>query len=348
MAVSTSSGRRAGWATRWSRRIAVGAVLAATCGTLCTAAGDDDAALRATAFLAREVPRWSRVNGCFSCHNNGDAARALFAAERTFGSNRTTAGVGAEAAAALDDTLGWLARPERWAAGGTNEAFRDKRLARLQFASALAAAVEAGRIRDRSILTRAADLVAADQAEDGSWPIDDSGLAGSPAAYGPVLATAVARRTLRDADPARFAAAIARADRYLRARPIASVVDAASSLFAIDQPPAATDVARARAALDLLARGQHRDGGWGPYPTAPTEPFDTALALLSLATRGRDRAEVDAMIARGRASLAASQLEDGGWVETTRPAGGVSYAQRISTAGWAALALIATRPKARD
>ncbi len=30
---------------------------------------------RAVAFLAREVPRWSRENHCYSCHNNGDAAR---------------------------------------------------------------------------------------------------------------------------------------------------------------------------------------------------------------------------------------------------------------------------------
>jgi len=33
---------------------------------------------RAIAFLSREVPRWSRENHCFSCHNNGDGARALY------------------------------------------------------------------------------------------------------------------------------------------------------------------------------------------------------------------------------------------------------------------------------
>ena len=37
---------------------------------------------RALAFLCREVPRWSRENHCFSCHNNGDAARALYAGDR--------------------------------------------------------------------------------------------------------------------------------------------------------------------------------------------------------------------------------------------------------------------------
>ena len=48
------------------------------------------------------------------------------------------------------------------------------------------------------------------------------------------------------------------------------------------------------------------------------------------------------MIARGRGFLIAGQQEDGSWPETTRPAGGSSYAQRISTAGWATLALLAT------
>ena len=37
---------------------------------------------RAVAFLTTEVPRWSRENRCFSCHNNGDAARALYQASR--------------------------------------------------------------------------------------------------------------------------------------------------------------------------------------------------------------------------------------------------------------------------
>ena len=37
---------------------------------------------RALEFLSKEVPRWRIENGCYSCHNNGDAARALFTAVR--------------------------------------------------------------------------------------------------------------------------------------------------------------------------------------------------------------------------------------------------------------------------
>ena len=52
---------------------------------------------------SREVPRWSRENHCFSCHNNGDAARALYDAVR---------GAMPWPADALADTTGWLARPD--------------------------------------------------------------------------------------------------------------------------------------------------------------------------------------------------------------------------------------------
>ncbi|MGH9657312.1 MAG: hypothetical protein ACRD96_02150, partial [Bryobacteraceae bacterium] len=60
---------------------------------------------RAIDYLSREVPRWSRENGCFSCHNNGDAARALYLARRK--SYRVPD-------AALADTTAWLARPSQW------------------------------------------------------------------------------------------------------------------------------------------------------------------------------------------------------------------------------------------
>ncbi len=66
------------------------------------------------------------------------------------------------------------------------------------------------------------------------------------------------------------------------------------------------------------------------------------MVLLGLARSG-DSAEVRRMIARGRAFLIARQHEDGSWTETTRPPGGDSYAQRISTTGWSTLALLATR-----
>jgi hypothetical protein len=48
------------------------------------------------------------------------------------------------------------------------------------------------------------------------------------------------------------------------------------------------------------------------------------------------------MIGKGRAYLVATQQDDGSWTETTRPSGNESYAQRLSTTGWATLALLMT------
>jgi hypothetical protein len=45
-------------------------------------------------------------------------------------------------------------------------------------------------------------------------------------------------------------------------------------------------------------------------------------------------------IAKGKAFIESQQRPDGCWPETTRPAGQESYAQRISTTGWALLALL--------
>jgi len=103
-------------------------------------------------------------------------------------------------------------------------------------------------------------------------------------------------------------------------------------------------------ALEFIKEGQGRDGGWGPYLTSPSEPFDTALATLALAALSQRRAAPTftsdaraAAIAAGRGYLLRQQLADGSWNETTRPAGQSSYAQRISTTGWALLALVETR-----
>jgi squalene cyclase len=69
--------------------------------------------------------------------------------------------------------------------------------------------------------------------------------------------------------------------------------------------------------------------------------FDTAIVLLALAATGKQAGVMD-HIRRGRNFLATRQNPDGGWPATTRPPGGESYAQRLSTTGWATLALLAT------
>lgn len=292
----------------------------------------DEAARKAVGYLAAEVPRWSRENHCYSCHNNGDAARALYRAK--------AAGIPVEPAA-LADTTAWLSRPEGWDKNGADGPISDKRLARVEFALALASAIESGASDDRAALRRAADRVAAEQGEDGSWPIGDVGDVGSPATYGRRLATALAARVLRRADAGRHGDRVARAERWVRSGRVASVVDAAAVLLVEPEAGPGGRSEPAGRAVAFLRSGQAESGGWGPYPDTPTEPFDTALALIALATARTDPA-VAASVGRGRAALVAMQLADGSWPETTRPPGAESYAQRLSTAGWATLALLAT------
>ena len=286
---------------------------------------------RAIAYLAREVPRWRAGNDCASCHHNGDGARALYRAARL--------GFEVDERATADSTR-WLRRPGAWDDNGGDGPFSDKRLARIQFAQALAEAVEAGAVADRSALADAAARLAEDQEADGSWTIDGPDAIGSPATYGRPLATRVALEVLRGADPDRHRDRIERAESWLRDRPVRNVLDASVALLGPGPGPG-----RDRA-FELLRESESPEGGWGPYRTSPPEAFDTALALLGLADESGD--EAAAMVRRGRSYLIATQLESGAWPETTRPAGAESVAQRTSTTAWATLALLATRPRSGE
>src|SRR5262249_46558960 len=81
----------------------------------------------------------------YSCHNNGDAARALYEADRL---------TGAVPATALGDTTRWLAHPDDWKHNGGEGPFNDPILARVHFAAALTTAVDTGHFQGRSALVR--------------------------------------------------------------------------------------------------------------------------------------------------------------------------------------------------
>jgi len=281
-------------------------------------------------YLSREVPAWSVKNKCFSCHNNGDGARALYTAVRLGHSIPKKS---------LADTSDWLTRPEQWDKIGDAAGSSDKNLARIQFAAALVDGLEAGVIKNREVLAKAATLVAENQKPDGSWQVDAPGNVGSPATYGPCLATCLARRTLQKADPKRFKTAIGKADRWFERAPIKNILDTAAVLQALSDISTTEASAQRRHCFDLIRQGESKDGGWGPYVNSPPEPFDTAVAILAL-SHNSEKPGVKDMIRQGRAFLIKSQQEDGSWPETTRPAGAQSYAQRISTTAWATLALL--------
>jgi hypothetical protein len=278
------------------------------------------------------VPRWSQENKCYSCHNNGDAARALLSALKSGDLDNR---------APLADTLEFLSRPEKWDANGPDGPFKDKKLARIQFAAALVDAIQLQAIENRGQLAQAAALVAELQMPDGGWEIDAAGSVGSPVTYGRVLATRTALATLAAADKAKYGAAIAKARALLEAAEPRSVLDAAATLWAlVDVASPAADRQRVRS-LGIIRQGESPEGGWGPFVNSPPEAFDTALVLLALAVQKQPTAT--AMFSRGRKYLLAAQNADGSWPATTRPRGVDSYAQQLSTTAWATQALLATR-----
>ena len=288
--------------------------------------------VRAIEFLEREVPAWSRENGCFSCHNNGDAARALFAAsESGYRIPRST----------IADTTAWVTSPSKWNDNKGDPGFSDQRLADIQFTASLAAALESGVTSNYQSLEAAAIRISQTQAANGSWPIDSANAVGSPATYGETLATLMAWDSLRRVSSPQIVNARQRAEQRLAAVKPDNVPNAAALLLFQARSHADSPVARQRS-LDFLRRAQTSDGGWGPYADSPPEAFDTALALLALA-EFRSETGVVEIIQRGRKFLGVTQQPDGSWPATTRPSGGHSYAQQMSTTGWATLALLATR-----
>ena len=274
----------------------------------------------ALTFLSREVPRWHRENHCYSCHNNGDAARALYLGRLRGYIVQNEA---------ISDTTEWLLTPSRWDDIHGAPAASDKNLARIQFTAALAEAVRTGIVRNKPIFDSAAAALVKLQSPDGSWQVDTGGLPGAPATYGTALATYLSRRSLEIHKRSQFSSAINRATRWLSTTKPESTVDAAALLLAL---PERADCRK------LLLASQTSDGGWGPQPKAPAEAFDTALVLLALRGQGPEAA-------RGRAWLVKMQESDGGWPETTRPSGSQSYAERISTTGWVVYALLETEGK---
>ena len=284
---------------------------------------------KGVAFLRAELPKT----------RNGDAARALLEAGAR----------GYDVGTSLDDTLNFLKQPAQWDQSKAPSGVDNPRLERVKFASALAVAERHGKAASTD-LEAAAKLLVADQAADGSWTLDSSQALGSPATYGTILATWSARTSLiaSGMQPDNFT--IVQADRWLRGLTVENLYDASTLLLALDLTGDVMADGLRRTALSVVRSAQAENGGWGPETAAPPQVFDTAIAVLALSAlnvepriaRSTYRPEeLLAAIAKGKAFIESQQRPDGSWPETTRPAGQESYPQRVSTTGWALLALLA-------
>ena len=293
---------------------------------------------KAVGYLKVEVPKWKQEHPCYSCHNNGDATRALLVA----GSK------GYDIGTSLDDTLTFLKQPSQWDQNKAPSGFDDKQLARIQFASALAVAERHGKAASTD-LEAAAKLLTADQQPDGSWKLDNSQSLGSPATYGTIIATWSARTSLiaSGMQPDNFT--VVQADRWIRGLAPENVLEASAAILALELSSDVMAENLRRNCLSILREGQSPAGGWGPYVTAAPQVFDTALAVLALSAldveprlaRSAYRPEeLKEAIASGKKYIVSQQRPDGSWPETTRPANQESYAQRISTTAWAVLSLL--------
>src|SRR5688572_10981556 len=174
------------------------------------ASGTQTPVTRAVTYLAAEVPKWRREHPCYSCHNNGDAVRALLAAAGR------GVGTGGAIGDAIDDTLAWLATLERWDSNAGRGGSEDLPLGRIQFASTLLSMVAFGRA-PQDALDRAAAMLVAHQGTDGSWRLSESQILGGATFYGTSLATAMAHRVLSRATTDSSTLPRAKAAAWLRA-----------------------------------------------------------------------------------------------------------------------------------
>lgn len=280
---------------------------------------------KGVAYLRSELPK----------ARNGDAARALLEASAR----------GYDTGALLDDTLLFLKQPSQWdKAPGTG----DKVLVHVQFASALAVAELRGKAASTDLM-EAAKVLMADQNADGSWTLDTPGHVASAATYGTILATWMARSALISAGKQPDEFPVVQADRWIRGLTAESVFDASAILLALELSGDVMAENLRRTALGIVRAGQSASGGWGPTTEPLPQVFDTAVAVLALSAlnvepriaRSTYRPEeLTEAIARGKAYIESQQRPDGSWAETTGPTGQTSYMERLSTTGWAMLALL--------
>ena len=291
-----------------------------------------EAVIEATQYLKTEALSWRTENACFSCHNNGDAMRALFECSTSPLPFRTSQ---------WKESLLWLEAPRKWKEANSTEVKLSPALAIIQFGNTMLAAEKKGLLSvDEDRHRRAANSLIETQHPEGYWALEAIGHLGSPATYGNQLGTAMALRVLENSGSKQAEAAIQKSIRWIAQMQPQANIDLAAGVEILKRSDKSDHIKLAKTWTQLLVQQQNKNGSWGPYASRFGEPFDTAIALLAVAPFVSLHSEYRTALNRGRQFLIDTQESTGGWPETTRPSGGNSYAQHISTSAWALEALV--------
>lgn len=293
----------------------------------------DEAAKNATEYLEKEVLLWQPENACFSCHNNGDATRVLLEISentRQFEDSR------------WNGSIEWLDSPETWKKASSTEVELSPALAIIQFGNTMLAAQQNGLLPASDTRFRsAAILIIESQHTDGYWAIEPPGHLGSPGTYGNPLGTAMALKILSNSHLSKAKTTIQKSMEWITQMNPRSTIDLAAGIQILKNSETSERQALVAHWRRALIQRQNDNGSWGHYASRFGEAFDTAVALLTLAPFLSSHADYRRPLALGRLFLTNTQEPSGGWIETTRPSGGTSYAQHISTSAWALSALTA-------
>ncbi len=293
---------------------------------------------RAYSYLASEEAFWRENNQCFSCHNQGIGLWALWL---------SGAAVERPKFDVPESLIQWLGQPNRWRTvqdpGGG-----DERLADLHFGRVALLGHERKLLAlEPHIQEQIARRVAA-HLKDHRWPADRTSSLASPLSLGPAWGTLLACSVLEAVDAERWSEQIKSSHRSILTLNPQNVPDAAARwVVAVRR----REEAALMTSWDFLRRSQNSDGGWGPFPNRPSEPFDTALVLIAFSgttnyidqTIPDIRVSIDTRVRQAHAFLLARQESTGAWPATTRPAGLESYPLKIATTAWVVEALWRTR-----
>ena len=286
---------------------------------------------RAFDYLLLESTSWSPDNGCFSCHNDGDAFRALLAYDKESQSLR---------APQWQSLLNWFQRPEEWLKSKSAEIGESPILTFIQFGTARQAAQNAGWIEaEESVERTIRNELLKTQSRAGYWQVEPDRTIGSPGTYGNALASFQALSIIGEEQSEQIESAKTRCLNWASQFYPKSSTDLAAISLLLNLAETSKLRERAKDWSQHLVETQNADGGWGIFPHRYSEVFDTAIACIAIA-KTLAPSSGEESLKNARQFLEETQEPSGGWPETTRPSGGVSYAQHISTTAWALQALI--------